>query len=45
MVCAGRLASLRDVRMAQRAEHPGHAPDLNFKQVKAESNAAQKELI
>ena len=29
----------------QRAEHPDHAPDLNFKKAKAESNAAQKELI
>ena len=28
-----------------RAEHPDHAPDLNFKKAKAESNAAQKELI
>ena len=28
----------------QRAEHPDHAPDLNFKKAKAESNAAQKEL-
>ncbi len=29
----------------QRAEHPDHAPDLNFKKAKAEANAAQKELI
>ena len=29
----------------QRAEHPDHAPDLNFKKAKAESNAAQKSLI
>lgn len=29
----------------QRAEHPDHAPDLNFKKAKAESNASQKELI
>ena len=29
----------------QRAEHPDHAPDLNFKKAKAESNAAQRELI
>lgn len=29
----------------QRAEHPDHAPDLNFKKAKAESNAAQKNLI
>jgi len=29
----------------QRAEHPDHQPDLNFKKAKAESNAAQKELI
>jgi hypothetical protein len=29
----------------QRAEHPDHQPDLNFKMAKAESNAAQKELI
>jgi hypothetical protein len=29
----------------QRAEHPAHAPDLNFKKAKAESNAAQKDLI
>jgi hypothetical protein len=28
-----------------RAEHPDHQPDLNFKKAKAESNAAQKELI
>ncbi len=28
-----------------RAEHPDHAPDLNFKKAKAESNAAQKDLI
>ena len=29
----------------QRAEHPDHQPDLNFKKAKAESNAAQKDLI
>jgi site-specific DNA-methyltransferase (adenine-specific) len=29
----------------QRAEHPDHAPDLNFKKAKAEANAAQKDLI
>ena len=29
----------------QRAEHPDHQPDLNFKKAKAESNAAQKTLI
>jgi hypothetical protein len=29
----------------QRAEHPDHQPDLNFKKAKAESNAAQKELL
>ncbi len=29
----------------QRAEHPDHQPDLNFKKAEAESNAAQKELI
>ncbi|HEY2329933.1 MAG TPA: hypothetical protein VGI63_09000 [Verrucomicrobiae bacterium] len=29
----------------QRAEHPDYEPDLNFKKAKAESNAAQKELI
>ena len=29
----------------QRAEHPDHQPDLNFKKAKAESNAAQKALI
>jgi hypothetical protein len=29
----------------QRAEHPDHAPDLNFKKAKSESNAAQKKLI
>ena len=29
----------------QRAEHPDHQPDLNFKKAKQESNAAQKELI
>jgi|GEM_PF-2725173 len=29
----------------QRAEHPDHAPDLNFKKAKAESHSAQKELI
>ena len=29
----------------QRAEHPDHQPDLNFKKAKAEKNAAQKELI
>jgi DNA modification methylase len=29
----------------QRAEHPDHQPDLNFKKAKAEANAAQKELI
>jgi hypothetical protein len=28
-----------------RAEHPDHQPDLNFKKAKAESNAAQKDLI
>ena len=29
----------------QRAEHPDQSPDLNFKKAKAESNAAQKNLI
>ena len=29
----------------QRAEHPDHQPDLNFKKAKAECNAAQKNLI
>jgi hypothetical protein len=29
----------------QRAEHPDHAPDLNFKKARAESNAAQKPLL
>jgi site-specific DNA-methyltransferase (adenine-specific) len=29
----------------QRAEHPDHQPDLNFKKAKAEANAAQKDLI
>jgi hypothetical protein len=29
----------------QRAEHPDHAPALNFKKAKAASNAAQKDLI
>jgi hypothetical protein len=29
----------------QRAEHPDHAPDLNFKKARAGSNAARKELI
>jgi len=29
----------------QRAEHPDHAPDLNFKKARAESNAAQKSLL
>ncbi len=29
----------------QRAEHPDHQPDLNFKKAKAESNAAQKSLL
>jgi hypothetical protein len=29
----------------QRAEHPDHQPDLNFKKARAKSNAAQKELI
>jgi len=29
----------------QRAEHPDHAPDLNFKKAKAESNTAQEDLI
>ncbi|MCX6896264.1 MAG: DNA methyltransferase [Verrucomicrobia bacterium] len=29
----------------QRAEHPDHQPDLNFKKAKAESNAAQKTLL
>ena len=28
-----------------RAEHPGHAPILNFTKAKAESNAAQKVLF
>jgi len=28
-----------------RAEHPDQSPDLNFKKAKAESNAAQKDLI
>ncbi len=28
----------------QRAEHPDHAPDLNFKKAKAEATAAQPEL-
>jgi hypothetical protein len=30
---------------AHRAEHPDHAPDLNFKKANAEANAAQKVLI
>ena len=29
----------------QRAEHPDHAPDLNFKKARAEANAAQKSLL
>jgi len=29
----------------QRAEHPDHQPDLNFKKAKAEANAAQQGLI
>ncbi len=29
----------------QRAEHPDQQPDMNFKKAKAESNAAQKDLI
>ena len=29
----------------QRAEHPDHQPDLNFKKAKAEANAAQKSLL
>ena len=29
----------------QRAEHPDHQPDLNFKKAKAESSAAQKQLL
>ena len=29
----------------QRKENPENAPDLNFKKAKAESNAAQKNLI
>jgi site-specific DNA-methyltransferase (adenine-specific) len=29
----------------QRAEHPDHAPDLNFKKAKAEVQGKQKELI
>jgi adenine specific DNA methylase Mod len=28
-----------------RAEHPDHAPDLNFKKAKAEAHAKQKDLI
>jgi hypothetical protein len=35
----GRIAG------TQRAEHPDHASDLNFKKAKAEANAAQKDLI
>jgi DNA modification methylase len=30
---------------AQRAEHPDHQPDLNFKRAKAEADAAQADLI
>ena len=29
----------------QRAEHPDHQPDLNFKKAKAEANAEQKALL
>ena len=29
----------------QRAEHPDHLPDLNFKKAKAEANAEQKALL
>lgn len=29
----------------QRAEHPDHQPDLNFKKAKAEASGEQKELL
>jgi hypothetical protein len=29
----------------QRAEHPDHHPDLNFKKAAAEANAARKPLL
>jgi len=29
----------------QRAEHPDHQPDLNFKRARAEAGAEQKDLI
>ena len=32
----GRIAD------TQRAEHPDHQPDLNFKKAKAEANAAER---
>jgi hypothetical protein len=37
--------SVDRLMLDQRAEHPDHAPDLNFKKAKTESNAAQKDLI
>jgi hypothetical protein len=39
LTIAGLLAG------TQRAEHPDHQPDLNFKRAKAEADAAQVELI
>jgi uncharacterized protein (TIGR03067 family) len=42
---AGTQLYLVTYQRKQRVEHPDHAPDLNFKKAKAESNAAQKNLL
>ena len=39
-----QLLTIQDLLSGKtRAEHPDHAPDLNFKKAKTEANAAQKE--
>ena len=41
-----QLLTIEDLLSGKaRAEHPDHAPDLNFKKAKTESNAAQKGLL
>ncbi len=38
-------ALLEGTQRAERAEHPDHQPDLNFKKAKAEKNTQQGELL
>ncbi|MGA2175237.1 MAG: hypothetical protein ABSH38_09675 [Verrucomicrobiota bacterium] len=33
------------LNQTQRAEHPDHQPDLNFRKAEAEANAARKPLL